>query len=355
MGLLARLKGDKAESPVLSAHELQLFTVQLSTMLGCGLGLMGALEVLSRTGQGAARDCAGRLVLSIEKGLRFSEAMRRLPGCFPVNYQRIIQTAEATGKLGETLERLARTLDKQNQTLQRLTRALVYPAFLVVSCTSMILFLVYGIFPLVLKVTQDSGVQPPGITRAMMWLSAPKTLGLSLVALLVVGATVSWFWRHPLRGPRLRRTVERWLPPGRFFAQTQVLNSVRQLGTMLESGVDMLKALSYAGHVGDRSILVVDAFADIVKRTRMGEPLGSSFSHHDVFPCPLSAMLTVSDEAGDTHKMLYYFADMLEERLNNVVDASTALIEPLLLAGMGAVIGLVLAAAFLPIYQLVTL
>lgn len=340
-------------SPRLTARELQVFTTQLSTMLNCGLGLAPSLDVLSRTGHDSAQRCAQQLLAEVEKGLRVSEAMRRLPGCFPINYRRIIQTAEATGRLGETLDRLGKTLEMQNQTLQRLGQALVYPAFLVISSVSMLVLMVYFIFPMVLKITADSGVQPPALTRAMMWVSAPQTLGVACGLLAAGAGLLWWWWRHPRLGVALRSWVENWLPPGRFFAQTQVLNSVRQLATMLESGVDLLKAITYAGQVGESSLLVGAAFEDIARRTRMGESLADSFARHEVFPHTLSALLSVSDEAGDTHTMLAYFADMLEERLNTLVDAATALIEPLLLAAMGVAIGLVLAAAFLPIYALV--
>jgi len=124
---------------------------------------------------------------------------------------------------------------------------------------------------------------------------------------------------------------------------------------MMESGVDLLKSILYAGNVGEGSILVREAFQALYQRVKLGESMTASMAHYPVFPQTLTGLVAVADEVGDTHQVLYRFCDLYEENLNNQLDALTALLEPVLMASMGLVVGFILVAAFLPIYNLVSL
>ena len=352
---IADLFGKSAPPVPMNGLQLHLFTVYLDTMLRCGMSLAPALNVLTAAGESESRYCARQVVKDVESGYKLSQALGRHPESFPATYARVIETAEQTGRLTESLGRLALSLDKQNQTTRRLTAALVYPIFLVLSSITMVTVMLYFVFPMVIKVTQDAGVDPPALTQALIRLTTTRSLGLIVLGVLVV---CLFLWRiltHARTGPFLRRLLEEFFPPVRFYAQTQVLNSIRQLAMMLESGLDLVKALRYANHIGEGSVLVREAFEDIIRRVRTGDTLVSCMERHPVFPKTLTAMVSVSDYAGDAQVMLNRFCDLYEENLNNQLDAVTSLIEPILLASMGVVIGTILLAAFLPIYNLIKL
>ena len=336
----------------LKPEQLYMFTVYLDTMIRCGISLLPCLEVLSRGGDLRLCNCAEQLARDVEAGMRFSMALSRQPATFSSSYVRIMQTAEATGKMGECLRRLAVTLNRQNDTSRRLFGALFYPAFLVVASALLVGAMVYFVFPMIIKVTQDAGVDPPALTRNLMTLAQPKVLIIGLSTLLVSGLAFVHIVRHRTWGPVLRRILEAYTPPGRFYVRVLLLRCARQLALLLDSGVDMMRALTYAASMGEGSVLLSEAFEDVLLKTRSGETLADSFASHSVFPSMLSAMVSVSDMAGDTQRMLNQFCDVLEDQLNNELSTVTSLLEPMMLALMGVVIGVILLAAFMPIYDL---
>lgn len=342
-------------APPLKPSELLLFTVHLETMLRCGLQIVNALDILARGDELQPREAAARLASDVSQGMMLSRAMARQPESFPPSYYRVVEVGEATGQMAEVLGRLALTLNQQNRTRHLLRGALTYPLFLLGACGVMVTVMLYFVFPMVVKVTQDAGVQPPFLTRTLIYVTGWDKLVFLVVSSLLVGGGLAALLRQPRFGPPLRRFAEAWTPPGRFFAQTRVLASVRQLAVMMECGVDMLRALNGSFHVGEDSVLVREAFEDIVKRVRAGEMLSECFARHPVFPGTLAGMVSVSDSVGDTHRMLHRTADLIEENLNHQINTVTAAMEPILMGVMGVVVGTLLLAAFLPIYNLIVI
>ncbi len=336
----------------LNSEELLGLTVRLETLLRCGMTLGSAVDALGRGDASVVGETCRALSASLRVGHSFSKSMARLPESFPPEYYRVVEIGEATGRLDSCLQRLAATLERQNRTMRALKSALVYPAFLLLSCAAMVFVILFFVFPMIVKVTADAGVEPPALTRALIFLTSPKMLLLLLLsALPAVGLLVAS--RHPVAGPHIQRLYEEYTPLGEFHAQTRVLISIRQLALMLECGIPLLKALNYAYLVGQESILVKEAYDRICREVRVGALLGECFSRQPVFPAFLSGMLSVSDELGDTHRSLYRVADLLESNLNDRVTTVTAVLEPVLMAVMGVVIGTTMVAAFLPIYNLI--
>ncbi len=278
--------------------------------------------------------------------------MARLPESFPSSYYRVVEVGEATGTITSCLHRLATTLEQQNRTTRALKSALVYPTFLLFSCAAMVFVILFFVFPMIIKVTADAGVEPPALTRTLIFLTSPKMLILLFLATIPAAGLVAAS-RHPVAGPHIRRLYEEYTPLGQYHAQTMVLISIRQLGLMIECGIPLLKALNYAYLVGQESILVKEAYDQICREVRVGALLGECFSRQPVFPAFLSGMLSVSDELGDTHRSLYRVADLIESNLSDRVGMVTAVLEPVLMGVMGVVIGTTMVAAFLPIYNLV--
>ena len=339
----------------LSSGQLEGVTSYLAIMLECGLDLIQALVVLTKSGEMASRECARHLARDIESGMKFSQAMSRQPETFPSTYRRVVETAEEAGKLSMTLTRLSITLERQARTSKRLKSTLVYPACLLFCSVLLVSVMLYFVFPLLLKVTQDAGVEPPPLTRLLILVASKKLALILLVGGWLGGAGLRYFWKHPRWGPHLQRFLEEKTPPGRFLARIYLLGAVRQLAMMLESGVDLLKSILYAGKVGEGSLLVREAFQSVYERVKLGESLATSMARYPVFPQTLTGLVAVADEVGDVHLVLYRFCDLYEDHLNNHLDAIAALLEPVLMASMGLVVGFILVAAFLPIYNLVSL
>lgn len=339
----------------LKGEDLELFTLHLATMLSVGMGLTPALDVLSNSENEELGLCSELLVRDLESGYTLSAAMRHQSRTFPMSFVRVVETGEVTGKMADCLFRLYRTLERGNKTKRRLQGALTYPAFLLTTCAALVFLILYYIFPMVISVTKTSGVQPPALTRFFIYLTRGSTLmnlavfGLLGLAILVVVA------RNPKTGTRLRRFFEERTPFGRFFVLTMVLASCRHLALMIGSGVDLLRSLVHSGNIGERSILVREAFDDVIHRVKLGSELSQSMELHSVFPKALPGMVAVSEESGSLEPLLTRFCDVLEDDINTKISVATAALEPMILMFMGILIGTVLIAAFLPIYELVRL
>ena len=339
----------------LSLEQLYLFTVHLEIMLRCGITLVHALQVLSRQPDPKTAHCTELLARDVERGIRFYEALARQPENFSETYVRIMQAAEESGTLTLSLNRLAHAIGKQMRTRQTFKSAMIYPFFLLGGCGFLILIMLYFIFPMVLAVTQDAGVEPPALTKMLMTVSNPSVgLALMLGSLAFLSVAISAL-RNPVWGARIRAVLERHTPPGKFYVRLQILESTRQLSLLIANGVDLLKSLKFAAKVAKQSVLLGEAYEDIIQRCRMGQDLHTSYALHKAFPPMLSSMLAVSSEAGKTTEMLDHFCQVLEEDLDTSLKNFTSALEPIMLGVLGSVIAVLLIAAFMPIYNLIQL
>jgi type IV pilus assembly protein PilC len=337
----------------LSLSQLHLFTIHLHLMFRNGIGLHEALRILATQVEEVPAASARFLEKDLERGLRFSAALKRQPESFPDSYIRVIAAGEESGALENSLKRLATDLEKQSRIRQNLTSALIYPAFLLAGCGTLVFIMLYLIFPMVISVTSDAGVDPPALTMMVMTLTQPW-VGFSLMAGVVIfGLALSAIWRSDKRGPGMRRLFERYTPVGNFILQVGILESTRQLSLLLSSGVDLLRSLTFAGRAVGSSILLTEAYAKIVKDVRMGSDLVSTFGAFEFFPPMMISMLAVSEEAGGISDALDHFCICLEDDLDMRLRNFTTLLEPVMLGAMGGIIGVLLVAAFLPIYDLI--
>lgn len=349
-----RLLG-KDPGPTLNPDQLLMFTVHLEVMLRCGLPLVEALDVL---GHGEDEDTAvvcASLARELSGGRSLSQAMARLPQAFPATFWRSVETGEATGRLDLVLQLLSRSLEAQRRATKSFAGSLVYPSVLLCSCGLMVMVMLYFVFPMIIKVTQDAGVDPPGLTRWLMVVAQPRTFMLTILGLTCTVLAGLALWHSPRTGPMLKHLVERNSPPGRFFFSVQLLLGVRQLSLMLEVGMDMLKALQYTAMVGERSFVLKLALDRVARDVRAGEMVSDSMERQGVFPGALVSMLAVGENVGDLHVMLDSYANMLEDRLTTQLHTFLVALEPVLMGVMGVVVGTILIAAFLPIYNLLSL
>lgn len=339
----------------LSLGQLHIFTVHLHLMFRSGINLHEALSILSNQIDEIPALSARYLAQDLEKGLSFSVALKKQSASFPEAYVRVIEAGEESGLLEQSLARLAENLEKQSSVRQSLKGALIYPTFLLAGCGTLVCAMLYLIFPMVLSVTGDAGVEPPALTRMIMELTRPA-VGVTLaVSAILSGMLFYTLWRSNRWGPPIRKLVEGYTPPGRFFVNMGILESTRQLSMLISSGVDIVRSLTFAARAAGGSVLLSEAYEKIVQDVRLGADLSTSYAEFPFFPPMLVSMLAVSEEAGNASTALNHFCLCLEEDLDLKLRHFTTLLEPMLLAGMGGIVGVLLVAAFMPIYNLILL
>ena len=336
-------------------EELYQFSVNLELMLASGIGISRALEVLAGADEPAFREVCGKVSRDIASGHSLSSALTLQPKSFPNSFCRLIQTGEMTGKVTECLARVAATHQQELKLKRILKKAITYPAVLLVASSMMIFLVLFYVFPMIINVTMEAGVDPPAITLFVQKVASKKTLGVMVGLLAFTFLAYKIAFSRPTWSRQVRYFFETYTPVGRFYARSQVVMALRQLALMLECGTDMVRSLRMTGKVGEGSFLVGVAFRDLEKRIKEGELLSTGFAAHKVFPRSLSAMAEVAEELGETHGIIYHFCDIAEDDIQTRVSAMSAAFEPILMGVMGFIIGTILLAAFLPVYQLVNL
>jgi type IV pilus assembly protein PilC len=347
---------DWLERATISATSRLHFTRNLGLLINAGIPLLRSIETLSKQ---ADDPTSAEVIWTIHDGISsghyLSQSCSLFPRIFPAAYIRILQTGELTGQLHQSIESLAFFLERQGKTQQRVTGALVYPAFLVVASFALVLVMVYGVFPMILKVTGEMGVNPPPLTKALIAVASPWTALLAglLMTGCIVGARA--LVRNPSLGPKVRLWLETSTPPGKFYTSFLLLQSLRQLSLLLRGGVDLLKAVAHVREVSRDSVVIEQSFEALYLRVRSGQKLSESLQKDKLFGRTLTSLISVAEETGNVDVLLGRYCDMLEEALNDSIETLSSVIEPVVLSVMGIVIGTILLASFAPLYSLASL
>lgn len=343
-----------------STQDLALFTRQLAVMLSSGIAIDRALE-------GAARGQADpyfRWVLEdvqrrILGGNRMSLAMRRHPRVFSAVYCSMVETAEQTGKLQETMTRLGDLTERHLRTQGQLQAVLAYPAVLMTITLSCLAVFMLFVIPQIEPVFAGFGIPLPLMTRLLLgsrYLVAPAVI-LTLVALL------AWWrgqpaWRRLMeRKPRWRLAVSRaWLRlPGvggvlRTLAQARMLISLHDL---LEAGTPILKAIPLSAGASPNEYLG-QRFALSLEGVKGGMTVAQAFQKTQIFS-RITIQLVATGEATATLSALVKQAgEICEEHYQQAIHQATQLLEPIFMVGMGLVVGFIVVAGMLPMVQMIT-
>jgi type II secretory pathway component PulF len=336
----------------LDAGTLQAFTSHLGLLLRCGFPLTQVLDTLA-SGDESIAQVSKQISLDIFRGSSLSQAMSRQPRSFPPSYIQVVRTGEVSGRLAETLERLARNLEQQNSLNKLLFQILIYPCTLLLVSVLLMAFGVYGIFPMIIRVTADSNVELPWITRALIVASSFRVLALALLGGVLLALAIWGLLRHPRTARPTRELWEVLSPVGRFQVETRLVVCIRQLALMLDCGIDILRSLRHLEELSGNCLLLQIAFGKLQVWVREGHTLHEGLAQYPVFPPFLTSMLAAGEETASISMMLDRAADVLEEDLHRQARTLASLAEPLMIGFLGLGVGTILLATLLPIYNLV--
>jgi len=334
--------------------ELELFTRQLATMISAGIPL---LECLAIQCEQAESQTFGRIletvIADIRGGLDLSRALSKHPKVFPTVYVSMIRAGESSGQLDEILVRLAEYLEASAKLRREIKAAMTYPVvslFLVFGITA---FLMIVIVPRFKEIFDGLGVELPGVTKAVMALSMTLR-DQALLSLGVIGVAVTLFvlWK---RTPNGQRAVDRFrfaMPVlGPLFRKVALSRFARTFSTMVKSGVPILGALEIVADTAG-NVQVSDAVRKAMDSVRQGDSLAAPLSREAVFPPMVVRMIGIGERSGSLDALLEKISEFYDQQVEAEVKSLTSLIEPLLIAVMGIVVGGIVLAIFLPIMKL---
>jgi type IV pilus assembly protein PilC len=344
-----------AGARALRQRELPVFTRELAALLSAGIPLLEALRTLQdqvaspqfkKVIQGVGSD--------VEHGTRFTKALARYPGVFDVMYVRMLQSGEVSGRLAETLDRLAVYLESSQELNRKVKSAMVYPV--VVGCIALILFaaVMTWIVPAFEKIFQDLGGMLPRPTRLMIDLSRflrHHALWV-MAAAAVLSAGMRAFVGRTELGALLWDTVLLRLPVfGMLVKKVGLTRFAESLAQMLTNGIPILTALDLAAEtLGNR--VMRRAIVEARQQVSQGQPLSVSIARHRHYPALLVKLLGVGEKTGKTDEMLSKVAEFYKSEVAVMLTQLTALLEPMLIVFLGCVIGSMVLCLFLPIFKM---
>ena len=346
--ILDRYRGLKARNVTVMAR-------QLATMISSGLSLLRALYVLEEQTEAPKLKKAIVAVRGdVEAGLSLSQAMAKHPKIFNDLFVAMVRAGETGGNLEEVLERVAVQLEKDDNLRRTVRSAMVYPVLIGVFALLVLVGMVLFIIPVFANMFKDLGGQLPTITQVMINFSDAMRSYWYLF-LLVPAVLVFAFrkWKRTDRGGLMWDTIKLRMPMriGDIVRKIAVARFARTLGTLTASGVPILQAIDITAKTAGNRV-ISDPMAEVAERVREGQPLAVPLARTGVFPVMVTQMLSVGEETGAVDSMLHKLADFYDDEVATMLKSLTSIIEPIMMIGVGCIVGVVVIAMYMPMFKI---
>jgi type IV pilus assembly protein PilC len=335
--------------------DLQIFTRQLATMIDAGLPLVQCLDILANQTENASfKKVLFSVKNSVEQGATFSDSLRRHPKVFDELYVNLVAAGEVGGILDTILNRLAIYIEKAVKLKGQLKSAMYYPTGIMVVALGVICVMLIKVIPTFEKMFKDLGnAKLPTPTLVVVHISHGFINNWYLILGSMIGIVVGislarrtnqgeelfdrLLLRIPILGPTLRKII--------------VARFTRTLGTLLASGVPILDALEICAKTAGNKIVQM-AIMRAKDKISEGHDMAGPLAESKVFPTMVVQMIGVGEQTGAMDQMLQKIADFYEEEVDAAVTGLTSLIEPVMMAFLGVVVGGLIIAMYLPIFKL---
>ncbi|MCA5923289.1 type II secretion system F family protein [Curtobacterium oceanosedimentum] len=337
--------------------DLAIMSRQASTMLTSGLSLLRALTILSdQTENKKLKDILGKVRDDVERGVSFSDAVAKYPVDFPPIMINMIRAGETGGFLDQAMDSIATNFEKEHKLRSTIKSAMTYPVVVLCMSLAAVVIMLIFIVPIFQDMFSSLGGQLPVPTQILVTLSdAMRWLGPVLAVVLIA----AWLWyranKNTDRFRNFRDPILLRLPVfGALTRKIVIARFARNFSNMIGAGVPILQALSIVGQVSN-NFVVQKALERVSESVRKGESIAAPMEKETVFPAMVSQMVAVGEDAGSLEVMLEKIAVFYDAEVESTTESLTALIEPLLIAFLGVVVGGMIVALYLPIFQITSL
>jgi len=337
-----------------SAADIAVMTRQLATLVRAGVPLVDSISALTEQ---VEKEQLVRILSSVREtlneGTSFAKSLEAHPKAFQPLYVNMVAAGEASGTLENVLERLADFMEGQARLKGKVVSALAYPVLMMIIGSLLVSFLMVAVVPKVTSIFENLGQQLPWNTRLLIFTSNTISDFWWLI-LLVVGVSLFGFrrWLGRPAGRMKWDTMKlRWPIFGRLNLLVAVARFARTLSTLLSSGVPLLKAMEIGRNVLGNARLegvVTDAIGSI----REGESIAEPLKRSGAFPPMVIHMIAVGERSGQLEAMLENVSKAYEADVETRVTALTSLLEPIMILGLGAVVGFIAMSILMPLMQM---
>jgi type IV pilus assembly protein PilC len=348
--------GGGKTTKTVAAKNLAVFTRQFSVMIDAGLPLVQCLDILGN--QEEDKNFAEVILqtrTAVEGGAALADAMRRYPNSFDPLYTNMIAAGEAGGILDTILKRLAVYIEKAVKLKGQVKSAMIYPVAVIVIAGLVVGVILWKVIPTFAAMFEGLGAQLPLPTRIV--IAASENLVKFAPFVIPALAAAAWGFRQYYKTNNGRHTVDAVvlkLPVlGMLMRKIAVARFCRTLSTLIASGVPILDGLEITARTSGNAI-IEDAIMSTRKSIERGETIAAPLRETEIFPGMVTQMISVGEATGALDAMLAKIADFYEEEVDTAVAGMLTLLEPIMIAFLGVVVGGIVIAMYMPIFDMIS-
>ena len=337
--------------------DLAIMSRQMATMIGSGLSLLRTLTILSeQTESRPLTKILEKVRDDVQTGISTSDAFARHSDAFPPLMINMIRAGETGGFLEGALGSIATNFEKEVKLRGTIKSAMTYPVIVFVMAILAVIAMLVFIVPVFQKMFETLGGQLPLPTMMLVYLSQSMVYVIPILA--IVGISFAIWWPKNKNTERVRKVldpIKLKLPVfGLLLKKIAVARFSRNFSNMISAGVPILQALNIVGETSGNWV-IENALRDVAESVRQGQSIAAPLAGQPVFPTMVTQMIAVGEDAGSLEMMLDKIADFYDQEVEAATEQLTAMIEPIMVAFLGVVVGGMIVALYLPIFNIATL
>lgn len=340
-----------------SLKDLAIMSRQMATMIAAGLSLLKTLTILAdQTESKPLAKILSEVMSDVESGTSLSDSLNKHATSFPPIMINLVRAGEIGGFLDDSLETIATNFESEVKLRATIKSALTYPVIVLVMAIVAVAAMLIFIVPIFKGLFESLGGTLPLPTQMLVWLSS---IMIYVAPILIVGGIAfSIWWKANKNTERVRKVVDPIklkLPVfGMLFKKLAVARFSRNFASMIGAGVPILQALNIVGETSGNWV-VEDSLKHVADSVRQGKSIAEPLTQRAVFPTMVTQMIAVGEDAGALEQMLSKIADFYDQEVQSATEQLTAMIEPLMVAFLGIVVGGMIVALYLPIFNIFNL
>lgn len=331
-----------------------VFTRQFSTMVSAGVPMLRALTTLEeQTDSPALKEALSQIIADVEGGMQLSDAFEKHPKVFSDVYVNMVRAGETGGILDQIMNRLATQVEKDNEIKGKFKSAMVYPVVVSVVAVGAVGFLMVGVVPQLAGILQDAGGELPIQTKAILAISNFMTKQWYILVGALVALIIGYkkYTSTPQGKYNFHKLLLRIPIFGNIILKVNVARFARTFSSLLAAGVTVIDALGVTSRALTNTV-IRQGLQDSIQSIKNGSNVADALATSKILPAIIIQMTAVGEETGKIGEVLDKVAEFYEEEVNQVTSSIASIIEPILIVGLGGIVGLIVLSVLGPILSI---
>lgn len=353
--LFGKTSGRKKVGGKVAGHVLAFFAEQLSTLIAGGVPLVRAIALLSEYSSSPRLGLIlGQVAKDIAGGNSLHSALARHPKTFDNIWLSLVEAGEVGGNLADTLEQISSYIKTQDAMRSKIITAITYPAILAISSVGVLIYFILGIVPTFAQIFKDFNIELPMLTVVVLGVSGFLiNHGVLIIVSMIVAFLLFRFYIKTPQGKKRWHSFLISMPIfGNFLRNIYYSRMLTTLATLLRSGVTILNAIVVLEDSFNTNVIIQNALRMAKQEVAAGRSISASFRAAGVFPGLMTEMMLMGEESGKLPSIILTLSKFYADHVDQFIARFSAVIDPILIVGVGVLIGLIVASIFLPIFKL---